>query len=117
MSTTTTDNRTLAAQHADSLLASIRERVEAGAPFGFGSDRDDMGSYDTEAEAIEQGVDVRGYFYWSLLDNYEWAWGYDKRFGIVHVDYETQERTVKASGREYARIVAARAVDMPAVAY
>ncbi|MGI6879138.1 GH1 family beta-glucosidase [Microbacterium sp. gxy059] len=69
------------------------------------------------AVAAGRGVDVRGYFYWSLLDNYEWAWGYDKRFGIVHVDYETQERTVKASGREYARIVAARAVDMPAVAY
>ena len=39
-----------------------------------------------------------GYFYWSLLDNFEWAWGYDKRFGIVRVDYDTQERTVKASG-------------------
>ncbi|WP_425411273.1 GH1 family beta-glucosidase [Microbacterium indicum] len=62
------------------------------------------------AEAIERGVDVRGYFYWSLLDNYEWAWGYEKRFGIVRVDYETQKRTVKESGREYQRIIAARAV-------
>lgn len=61
-------------------------------------------------DAIEQGVDVRGYFYWSLMDNYEWAWGYAKRFGIVRVDYETQERTVKHSGREYARIIADRAV-------
>jgi beta-glucosidase len=68
-------------------------------------------------DAIERGVDVRGYFYWSLFDNYEWAWGYAKRFGIVHVDYDTQQRIVKRSGREYARIIAARAVDMPARAY
>ena len=59
------------------------------------------------ADAIEGGVDVRGYFAWSLLDNFEWAYGYDKRFGIVHVDYGTQVRTVKDSGREYARIIAA----------
>jgi beta-glucosidase len=61
--------------------------------------------------AIEQGVDVRGYFYWSMLDNFEWAWGYEKRFGLVRVDYETQERTLKDSGREYSRIIAARAID------
>lgn len=62
------------------------------------------------ADAIDAGVDVRGYFYWSLLDNYEWAWGYEKRFGIVRVEYETQERIVKDSGLRYARIIAARAV-------
>lgn len=61
-------------------------------------------------DAIEQGADVRGYFYWSLMDNYEWAWGYAKRFGIVRVDYETQQRTVKQSGREYGRIIAERSV-------
>ena len=44
----------------------------------------------------EQGVDLRGYFAWSLLDNLEWSLGYSKRFGIVHVDFETQERTPKA---------------------
>lgn len=49
--------------------------------------------------AINQGVDIRGYFAWSLLDNFEWSEGYAKRFGIVHVDYETQKRTVKASGK------------------
>ncbi len=54
--------------------------------------------------AIEQGVDVRGYFHWSLMDNFEWALGYKPRFGLVHVDYETQVRTVKDSGREYGRI-------------
>ena len=59
------------------------------------------------ADAIEGGTDVRGYFAWSLMDNFEWALGYDKRFGIVHVDYDTQVRTVKDSGLEYARIIAA----------
>ncbi|WP_438354605.1 GH1 family beta-glucosidase [Microbacterium sp. CJ88] len=62
-------------------------------------------------DAIDAGVDVRGYFYWSLLDNFEWAWGYEKRFGIVRVDYATQQRTLKDSGREYRRIIAARALD------
>jgi beta-glucosidase len=57
------------------------------------------------AEAIGDGADVRGYFVWSFLDNFEWAWGYNKRFGIVRVDYETQERTVKASGRYYAQTI------------
>ncbi|MGW4754461.1 GH1 family beta-glucosidase [Streptomyces chartreusis] len=47
--------------------------------------------------AVEAGVDVRGYFVWSLLDNFEWAEGYARRFGLVHVDYATQERTPKAS--------------------
>ncbi|MFC5203187.1 MULTISPECIES: GH1 family beta-glucosidase [Streptomyces] len=47
--------------------------------------------------ASEQGVDVRGYFVWSLLDNFEWAEGYARRFGLVHVDYDTQKRTPKAS--------------------
>ena len=50
------------------------------------------------AAAIADGVDVRGYFVWSLMDNFEWGRGYAKRFGIVHVDYETQQRTVKRSG-------------------
>lgn len=58
------------------------------------------------SDAIANGVDVRGYFAWSLLDNFEWAYGYSQRFGIVHVDYDTQVRTVKDSGREYARIIA-----------
>jgi beta-glucosidase len=58
------------------------------------------------ADSVAAGTDVRGYFAWSLLDNFEWAFGYDKRFGIVHVDYDTQVRTIKDSGREYARVIA-----------
>ena len=52
-------------------------------------------------DAVAQGVDLRGYFVWSLLDNFEWAEGYAKRFGIVHVDYQTLQRTPKASARWY----------------
>ena len=61
----------------------------------------------TRWSALPTGVDVRGYFYWSLLDNFEWAWGYNKRFGIIHVDYRTQQRTIKNSGRAYAGLIAA----------
>ncbi len=57
--------------------------------------------------AIEAGADVRGYFVWSLLDNFEWSWGYSRRFGIVHVDYATQKRTVKDSGQAYSGHIAA----------
>ncbi|MBX3091682.1 MAG: beta-glucosidase [Cryobacterium sp.] len=61
-------------------------------------------------DAIDAGVPVDGYFYWSLLDNFEWAWGYDKRFGLVRVDYDTQLRTPKASALEYRNIIADRAL-------
>ena len=53
------------------------------------------------ADAIRQGVNMEGYMVWSLLDNFEWASGYEKRFGIVHVDYETQVRTLKDSALWY----------------
>lgn len=55
--------------------------------------------------AMEGGVDVRGFFYWSLLDNYEWNSGYDKRFGLIHVDYETQQRTPKDSAGWYRNFI------------
>jgi beta-glucosidase len=55
--------------------------------------------------AIAAGADVRGYFAWSLLDNYEWSLGYSKRFGLVHVDYETQQRTPKQSARFYSEVI------------
>lgn len=56
-------------------------------------------------EAIRRGVDLRGYFAWSLLDNFEWSFGYAMRFGIVHVDLETQQRTPKRSARFYADVI------------
>ncbi|MEV4665271.1 GH1 family beta-glucosidase [Micromonospora echinofusca] len=56
-------------------------------------------------EAIEAGVPLRGYFAWSLMDNFEWAWGYTKRFGMVHVDYDTQVRIPKSSARWYAEVI------------
>jgi len=62
---------------------------------------------DAVARAMQDGVDIRGYFVWSLLDNFEWAWGYAKRFGIIHVDYQSQVRTIKNSGRTYAGLIAA----------
>jgi beta-glucosidase len=54
--------------------------------------------------AMAAGADVRGYFYWSLMDNFEWALGYRPRFGLTFVDYATGKRTVKDSGRVYAEI-------------
>jgi beta-glucosidase len=58
-------------------------------------------------DAIAEGVPVRGYFLWSLLDNFEWAFGYTKRFGIVYVDFETLERVPKASFAWYRDVIAA----------
>ena len=54
---------------------------------------------------MDEGVDLRGFFVWSLLDNFEWAEGYAHRFGIVHVDFETLRRTPKASARWYEQVV------------
>jgi beta-glucosidase len=56
--------------------------------------------------ALRQGVDVRGYYVWTLLDNFEWAWGFEKRFGLVHVDFADQRRTLKDSARWYAEVIA-----------
>jgi beta-glucosidase len=55
--------------------------------------------------AVRQGVPLAGYFAWSLLDNFEWADGYDPRFGLVYVDFATQRRVVKDSGQRYADII------------
>ena len=60
------------------------------------------------ADVMQQGVDVKGYFVWSLLDNFEWAQGYSKRFGLVHVDYASLKRTVKDSGRWYQALMHAQ---------
>jgi len=58
--------------------------------------------------AIQNGVDLRGYFVWSLMDNFEWAYGFSKRFGIVRVDYQTQERTLKDSALWYRELIRTR---------
>jgi beta-glucosidase len=60
--------------------------------------------------AIARGVDLRGYLVWSLMDNFEWAFGYSKRFGIVHVDYESLERTVKDSGHFVTELIRTRRI-------
>ncbi|WP_326821953.1 GH1 family beta-glucosidase [Streptosporangium sp. NBC_01756] len=64
--------------------------------------------------AIEAGVPLEGYFAWSLMDNFEWAWGYDKRFGLVHVDYETQLRVPKESALWYAGTIRRGGLNGPA---
>ena len=56
--------------------------------------------------AIDAGANVKGFFYWSLLDNYEWSEGYEKRFGLVHVDFETLKRTPKSSYHALRRAIA-----------
>jgi beta-glucosidase len=56
-------------------------------------------------EALRQGVDLRGYFVWSLMDNFEWASGFSHRMGLLHVDYATQQRTIKASGEFYREVI------------
>src|SRR4051794_29129537 len=65
------------------------------------------------ADAIEAGADVRGYYLWSFLDNFEWSFGYSKRFGLVHVDYETLVRTPKDSARFYSEVLAAGGLRLP----
>jgi beta-glucosidase len=59
------------------------------------------------ARAVDAGADLRAYFLWSFLDNFEWAEGYQKRFGLVHVDFETQQRTRKRSFGWYRDVIAA----------
>ncbi len=63
--------------------------------------------------AISDGIDVRGYYLWSLLDNFEWSYGYEKRFGVVAVDFETQRRTLKDSARFYSQVAHTNSMEAP----
>ncbi len=56
-------------------------------------------------KAKSEGINIRGYFYWSLMDNFEWAWGFERRFGLYHVDYATQKRTLREGSRRYPEII------------
>jgi len=96
--------------------------TESGCSYGDGPDEhgvvDDQRRSDyldahlkAVATAIQRGVDVRGYYARSLLDGFEWADGYTQRFGLVHVDSETQQRTPKKSFQWYADLIAAQSVD------
>jgi beta-glucosidase len=79
---------------------------------GFDPDRANYlrGHLGAVLDAVDAGVDVRGYYAWSLLDNFEWAWGYSQRFGLIHVDYATQQRRLKHSAEVYAAVIAAHAL-------
>ena len=96
--------------------------TESGCAYGMGPDADGVvddqpridyldGHVRAVAEAVARGVDVRGYYTWSLLDNFEWNEGYTQRFGLVHVDYDTQVRTPKRSFQWYADLIAAQPED------
>ncbi len=61
--------------------------------------------------AIKEGADVRGYYHWTLTDNFEWALGYSERFGLIHVDFANQKRIIKNSGHWYRDVIAANALD------
>jgi len=62
--------------------------------------------------SLAENIPVIGYTYWSILDNYEWAWGYNKRFGLIYVDYQTQKRTLKDSALWYRDVIAANGADI-----
>ncbi len=83
--------------------------VDTVTPEGAVDDLDRAAYLQSHLAAVDRaagrGVPMAGYFAWSLLDNFEWAYGYDKRFGLIHVDYETQVRTIKTSGRRYANLI------------
>jgi beta-glucosidase len=89
--------------------------TENGAAFGGLADPQRIDYLDAHLRAahraIADGIDLRGYFVWSLLDNFEWAFGYSKRFGLIHVDYETLQRTPKDSARWYAQVTRANGLD------
>ncbi|WCN11718.1 beta-glucosidase [Marinomonas mediterranea] len=88
--------------------AACADTIEAGKVDDDQRVRYLQGHINAVNDAITAGVDIRGYFAWSLMDNFEWAEGYSKRFGLTYVDYETQERTIKRSGYAYRDLLLSR---------
>lgn len=79
-------------------------RLELAEKLGFATcnpSRENFGE-----KAIEDGADIHGYFYWSLMDNFEWSEGYSQRFGLAYVDYRTGERILKDSAKWYREVIA-----------
>ena len=99
--------RRMAADYTGDLPLYVTENGMAAPGRPDHADHDRIAYHDAHLRealgAIADGVPLRGYTFWSLLDNFEWAWGYGKRFGLVHVDFDTQARTPKASFRALAR--------------
>jgi beta-glucosidase len=93
--------------------AAFPDKVESGAVHDVQRVRYYHEHLSAVQTAIDAGAPVKGYFAWSLLDNFEWARGYGMRFGIVHVDFDTLERTVKDSAKFYSRVIKAREVVTP----
>lgn len=100
------------------LYRSLKRLNTLGVPIyvtenGIANDRDDLREtfilehIDAVNEALIDGVDVRGYFYWSLIDNFEWAEGFSKRFGLYEIDYETQKRSLRRGSKIYKKIISA----------
>ena len=69
-----------------------------------------LGDFLQAHRALSEGVPLRGYSVWALMDNFEWSLGYSRRFGITHIDYETQKRTIKDSGLWYKEVIATNEV-------
>ncbi|BDZ39076.1 GH1 family beta-glucosidase [Microbacterium suwonense] len=91
--------------------AAFDDRVAADGSIPDAERQDYLHRHLTAAHrALQRGVDLRGYFVWSLLDNFEWGYGYAKRFGIVRVDFDTLERTVKDSGHWYRELIRTRTI-------
>ena len=108
----------------DAAAASIRHAAEMlpGVPLyvtenGIGTDSDEQrisylrDSLTAVRQTMDEGIDVRGFFHWSLMDNFEWAFGYQMKFGIVAVDRTTQQRTIKPSGRWLSNVVKTNQLD------